>query len=121
GRGTDLEESRFRHRPERGAQFHQDSGEFIPADWRAIDLDAFADIGEVRRSEQPGAVAGRAKDRGEHRRGGALALAAGDMQYTQAPMRLTNSPQHGPHALQLEIAGRWLAALEIDPAVPPGQ
>ena len=50
--------------------------DLVRRDRHAIDLDAFGDVGQVRRREQPGPIAGGPQDAGEHRAGRALALGA---------------------------------------------
>ena len=58
---------------------------------------------EVRRGEQPGAQAGLAVDRLEHRADRALAVRAGDVNKTQPLVRRTGQPREPPRIVQAKL------------------
>ena len=72
------------------------------------------------RSEQTGAQSPGSQSRGDHRRGGSLALAAGDVDHGQLFVRIPDPLEEVCHAVELEVVGGVEIAVEsfvVDPSV----
>ena len=97
-------------RLDRRPDLFEQGSQLVGRDGQAVHLNAFLDAGQVRRGEQAGAVAGLAQDGGQHGRGGAFALAAGDVDDPQAFVRIAQQSEQGPHPVELEITGAAASA-----------
>ena len=65
-----------------------DLGKLVVGDHFAVDLHPFIEAGDKRRCVKSGAVARRAKNRVEHRGGGAFAVRPGDVDEFQCFLRI---------------------------------
>ncbi len=96
----------------------QERRELIGGDRHAVHLNALFDAAKMGRCEQTGAVTGTAQDRCEHRRRGAFALAARNMNNAQTPLRIVQAFEQGAHPIEFEIGRLRHALLVIDAAEP---
>ena len=65
-----------------------------------IDLDAFAEIRDIRRDEQSGFIPCRHQRRREHGADGAFAVGTGDVDIAQLVLRIVHSAQQLAHAVE---------------------
>ncbi len=89
-------------------------GEVFPADWLAIDLDAFRDGAEVRAAVPADLQALGLQQAGDHGGGGALAVGSGHVNGPVGEVRVAREPHEGFHGVQgqvLEVPG---AGFQVD-------
>ena len=119
--GHELEETRkivricpalpFRHR----LQLVHVGDDLRFAQQLPVDLDAFPEFHQMRRSVEPGAPAGRVQDRVEHRGHRPLAVGAGDMNDRVAPLRMPQRLDQQPHPVDTELRPLGLEAEQVFP------
>jgi len=104
----------------RSQRIVHDRRQGVGRDERAVDPDALAVVDQMRRGEQPRAVAGGAQARGDHGRGRALTLGPHDMDNAIGAVGMVQQLQQPAHAVEGQdlLAGR--PALEVGERVQIG-
>ena len=79
------------HRVGHGADLLKNFADLLVGNLLAVDLHALVEADNVWRRVQSGAVARLLKNRGQHRRGGALAVGSGDVDELQLLLRVADA------------------------------
>ena len=116
-RGRRLEEGGFgepaRDEPRRRRlDLVEEREEGVVGNLGAVDAKALGESHQVRRGVEPGAEAGRAEDRGEHRRDGALAVGARHVQHAEGLLRVAELAQQGADLVEPRLDAERAARVE---------